>query len=168
MQYLDHDLEDFICQLPVGKQRDQAIQRMAIAMVDIIEMMHKKTNHIHRDIKPPNFRVHEGKLFITDFGLATEWLKDGKHIDQTKNEPIQGTLRYASHWTHEGVTQSRRDDIEMIGYSIIKLLSENPKEELWPNVILEDGISVNEMSVRFYTAKTNFIQKNIPRFRQAI
>jgi hypothetical protein len=56
----------------------------------------------------------------------------------------------------------------MIGYSIIKLLSENPKEELWPNVILEDGISVNEMSVRFYTAKTNFIQKNIPRFRQAI
>jgi serine/threonine protein kinase len=26
------------------------------------------TGHIHRDVKPDNFRVHEGKVYITDFG----------------------------------------------------------------------------------------------------
>jgi len=44
---------------------------MAIEMLLSIEIMHKNTNYIHRDIKPANFRVHNNKLFITDFGLAT-------------------------------------------------------------------------------------------------
>ena len=56
----------------------------------------------------------------------------------------------------------------MIGYSIIKLLGENPRDELWPNVKLVEGISVNEMSVMFYTEKLNFIKENKPRFRRAI
>jgi serine/threonine protein kinase len=42
--------------------------------------MHSRTNCIHRDIKPANFRVHLDKLYLSDFGLTTEWNKDDKHI----------------------------------------------------------------------------------------
>ena len=141
---------------------------MAISMLENVEIMHKNTMNIHRDIKPPNFRYHDGFLYITDFGLTTEWFKNGAHIPESKNEPLQGTLRYASLWTHEGVSQSRRDDIEMIAYSIVKLLGDNPKDELWPQVKIEDGISVGEMSMRFYSVKKNFIDANKPRYRQVI
>jgi len=58
MQYLDEDLEDYICRHPKGKERDNAISDMAVQMLEIIKIMHENTNHIHRDIKPPNFRVH--------------------------------------------------------------------------------------------------------------
>jgi len=115
-------------------------------MVEIIEKFHSASNCIHRDIKPANFRVHQGKLYITDFGLSTEWFKDEKHIEETKNEPIQGTLKFASHWTHEGVTQSRRDDLEMIAYSVLQLLGDDPKAELWPTVIIKQTSSIQEMN----------------------
>jgi hypothetical protein len=55
--------------------------------------------------------INKGKTFIIDFGLATELYVDGKHIPVEKNLALQGTLRYASLWTHEGIVQSRRDDI---------------------------------------------------------
>ena len=71
MEFLEKDLEDYICEFPKGKQRDDAIQKMAVEMIDIVERFHNKTEHVHRDIKPPNFRVHKGKLYITDFGLTT-------------------------------------------------------------------------------------------------
>ena len=141
---------------------------MAVSMVEIMEIFHKRSEHIHRDIKPPNFRVHYGRLYVTDFGLATEWFKDGKHIAESKNEPLQGTLKYASHWTHEGVSQSRRDDMEMIAYSILKLLGDDPKAELWPTVDMDPSFSVQELSAKFYNEKRNFINENKPRFRQVI
>lgn len=137
MQYLDEDLEDYIVRQPEGEVRDRAIQKMAVQMLEKIKEMHRVTQHIHRDIKPPNFRVHQDRLYVTDFGLAQEYMKDRFHIQETKNEPIQGTLRYASHWTHEGITQSRRDDIEMIAYSILKLLGKDPKAELWSHVNID-------------------------------
>jgi serine/threonine protein kinase len=141
---------------------------MAVSMLEIIEMFHNKTMYLHRDIKPPNFRVHQGKLFITDFGLVTEYIKDGSHIPEAKNEPIQGTLKYASHWTHEGIAQSRRDDIEMIAYSILKLLGDNPKDELWPSIEIGPNFSTLELSAKFYNEKRNFINENKPRYRQVI
>ena len=58
MQYLDEDLEDYICKFPAGKERDAEIQKMANSMLESIQKMHDHTNHVHRDIKPPNFRVH--------------------------------------------------------------------------------------------------------------
>jgi len=104
---------------------------------------------MHRDIKPLNFRVHKGKVFITDFGLATEYEKDGVHVPMAKNQPLLGSMRYVSHWTHEGMDLSRRDDIEMLGYSIMKMLQDNPKDELW-TVPHCEGMSISELNVMFY------------------
>lgn len=104
-------------------------------MFDSIVEMHQKVKHIHRDIKPENFRVTKDgpTVYAIDFGLTIPYIDDqGNHIKEQKDYPLLGTYRYTSCSTHEGITQSRRDDLEMIGYSILKLLGPDPNADLWP------------------------------------
>lgn len=126
-------------------------------MLECIKEMHEETKFMHRDIKPLNFRIHKGKVYVTDFGLAIEYEKDGAHVLMARNQPLMGSMRYVSHWTHEGMDLSRRDDIEMLGYSIMKMLQPNPKDELWSVAITAD-MSIAEMNVMYYQQKKNFLE----------
>jgi len=50
--------------------------------------------YLHRDIKPDNFRIHDGKVRITDFGLIIE------PASQSVTKFL-GTPYYASLAAHE-------------------------------------------------------------------
>ncbi len=47
--------------------------------------------------------------------------KDGKHIPYIEGKDFLGTARFSSVYTHLGIEQSRRDDIESIGYVLVYL-----------------------------------------------
>lgn len=78
--------------------------------------------HIHRDLKPANFVLgippKDNKLFLIDFGMAVKYCTNPKKMPRTSVYEFIGTLRYASRTTHQGMPQSRKDDIESWFYLV--------------------------------------------------
>ena len=105
--------------------RLKSIILLAIQFLDVMKSIHSK-GYIHRDIKPDNFVVdnkYQNNIYCIDFGLATRYLKRGsnEHIKLTTNHKFCGTARYSSISSHLGNSQSRKDDLESIGYLLIYL-----------------------------------------------
>lgn len=94
---------------------------LADQMVQRVEFIHGK-GFIHRDIKPDNFLMgvgrHCNKVYAVDFGLAKKFrdTRTQQHIPYREDKNLTGTARYASINTHLGAEQSRRDDMESLGY----------------------------------------------------
>ena len=77
---------------------------MTLDMYQTVEAVHN-IGYLHRNIKPDNFRVHDSKVYLTDFGLIKEFKKeDGSHIAMENDLPLNGTLKFASVRTHQGFT----------------------------------------------------------------
>ena len=97
---------------------------LGIQMVDRIEYIHSR-KIIHRDIKPDNFVIGRGLkshiVYVLDFGLSKKyWSSSHKcHIPFCRGKKLTGTARYASINALSGCEQSRRDDLESIGYIIM-------------------------------------------------
>lgn len=105
----------------------KTVLMLADQMISRIEFVHKK-GFVHRDIKPQNFLFGKGKnenaLFLIDFGLAQNYidLQTRKHVEYSEEETIVGTARYCSINSHMGIRETRRDDMESLGYLLIYLL----------------------------------------------
>jgi serine/threonine protein kinase len=119
-------------QLPSVPVHIIVVTKYLISMIEIIARVHE-AGIVHRDIKPDNFMLSvtgntgesansiEKKLNIIDFGLSRFYMKGDKHIDNTHDRSIVGTVRYISKHIHEGNVYSRRDDIISILYVAIYL-----------------------------------------------
>ena len=125
MDLLGKSLEDLFADAE-RKFPLKTILKAAEQMVKRVEYIHQR-RIIHRDIKPDNFAVGVGinanRVFIIDFGLAKKFLSSGGvHIKYREGKSLTGTARYASVNTHIGIEQSRRDDMEGLGYVFMYFL----------------------------------------------
>lgn len=105
----------------------KTVLMLADQMINRLEYVHAKIV-IHRDVKPDNFLLGLGRkanqVHLIDFGLAKKYRdsKTQQHICFREGKALTGTARYASVNTHIGIEQSRRDDLEAVGYVLVYLL----------------------------------------------
>ncbi len=101
----------------------QTVLLLTIDFLTRVEVLHDK-NYLHKDIKPENFVIGveetTNKIYMIDFGLSKKY-RDGlyDHIPYREKRSLTGTARYASINSLMGIEQSRRDDLESIGYLIV-------------------------------------------------
>jgi len=121
----------------------KTVLMLADMLVTRIEYMHYK-NVVHRDVKPENFvfgvqfegnekeRIAKDALYVIDFGLSIVYRTSTyAHIAMETGKKLIGTVRYSSLNTHNGISQSRRDDLESLAYMLIYFM----KGELpWQNL----------------------------------
>ena len=128
---------------------------IAIQALDRIEFVHSK-NYLHRDIKPSNFLVgnpDSSIIYLIDFGNARKYRssKTGKHIRSCKINRVFGTSLYLSLNSMKGNEQSRKDDLESLGYMFI--------------VLLKGGLPwshINNMEMKDIIKKTAQLKAKIP------
>lgn len=83
---------------------------------------------IHRDLKPDNFLMglgpKAGVVHLIDYGLATTWMdrKAGCHVQFREGRGRVGTAWYSSRHASCGARQSRRDDLESLGYVLLHFM----------------------------------------------
>jgi serine/threonine protein kinase len=105
----------------------KTVLMLADQMLCCVEFIHNK-NFIHRDIKPDNFVMGIGEtasqVFVIDYGLAKKYRDPHTHahIPYIEGKSLTGTARYASVGALRGVEQSRRDDLESLGFVWLYLL----------------------------------------------
>ena len=128
MQLMDKSLEEIFNKRLKFSVKTTAL--LAYQMITVLHYIHDK-HIIHRDIKPDNFvmglKKDNGTLYLLDFGLAKKY-RSSKTLEQypyIKKKKLTGTARYASIHALEEMEQSRRDDLESVGYVLMYFLRGN-------------------------------------------
>ena len=119
-------------------------------VIDRIQWIHSKYI-VHRDIKPDNFligRKDPNVIYLIDFGLSKKYRSTttGKHIRFGFTGKLTGTVRFASANALRGGEQSRRDDIESIGYMMVYFLKRRlPWQSITGNKKMERYLKIYKM-----------------------
>ncbi len=104
-------------------------------------------------------------VYIIDFGLAKKFRdsRTGFHIPYKEGKSLTGTARYSSIFTHFGIEQSRRDDLESLGYCLVYLMrgdlpwqgmkAKNKKDKY--NKIMEKKLAINLENLCLNNGKKN-------------
>ncbi|KAI9323425.1 kinase-like protein [Dichotomocladium elegans] len=128
MELLGPSLEELldICERQFSVK---TVAMVAKRLIRLLQVIHN-AGLIYRDVKPDNFLIGRpntataNDLFIIDFGMSKTYRdpKTGAHVSFSERGSLSGTARYMSLHAHAGEEQSRRDDMESLGYVLLYLL----------------------------------------------
>ena len=126
MELLGPSLEELLNKLSNKKLSLRCVCNIAYQLISILETIHNN-NIIHQDLKPSNINIgindKEKFLYLIDFGLAKKYRSNSTKIHYPFEEGLKliGNARFSSINSLEGRSQSRRDDLESLGYILVFL-----------------------------------------------
>jgi len=139
MSYYNISLFDYCNQNQIAPEK---IDKIMCVCIDILETIHK--NYVlHRDIKAQNFMISNEEIYLIDFGFACFYVDEKvEHLPSVETQNIVGTPKYVSYYVHNGITNSRRDDLISLGYLYIYLCC---RELPW-DTLLRDALKSGTVS----------------------
>jgi len=116
--YFSHSLQDYY-----EKKGVIANTKMNILMSQCVEILENIHNCfiVHLDIKPQNFMIKDGEVYLIDFGLAKVYIDEKDNHINTGSQTFIGSPKYVSYFSHCGEPSSRRDDLISLGYMYLFL-----------------------------------------------
>jgi casein kinase 1 len=113
MSFYECSLYDYSKERTIDEKKANMI---LLKILDIFEHLHKHFV-LHRDIKPQNFMIKDGDIYLIDFGLSMFYINEsGHHYPDKESDTMIGSPMFASIHIHNGHRYSRRDDIISLGY----------------------------------------------------
>ncbi|KRY89597.1 Casein kinase I -like protein hhp1 [Trichinella pseudospiralis] len=155
MELLGPNMEDVL----EAKNRDLLVTDVclyAVQIIKAIQFIHER-GFIHRDLKPENILLRQRDLSthevsLIDFGCAVRYRVSKykfSHIAYREKLPVMGTLRYMSISAHLGIQQSRRDDLQTVGYILTYLAKGKlPWQDMQVTSFAEQNMEVASMKIR--------------------
>ncbi|KAM5315987.1 serine/threonine-protein kinase VRK2 isoform 1-T8 [Glossophaga mutica] len=150
MERLGTDLQKIFDQN--GTFKKSTVLQLGIRMLDILEYIHEN-EYVHGDIKAANLLLgykNPDQVYLADYGLAYRYCPNGNHKQYQENprKGHNGTMEFTSLDAHKGVALSRRSDLEILGYCLLRWLCGRLPWE----ACLRDPAAVQ-------TAKTNLLDE---------
>ncbi|TPX31374.1 hypothetical protein SmJEL517_g05292 [Synchytrium microbalum] len=105
----------------------KTVAMIGIQLIARLESVHRN-KYLYRDSKAANFVIGRDRsnptIYILDFGIAKSYLnsRTKKHVRYQPCVDVIGTPWFMSARAHNGCEQSRRDDMESLGYTLIYML----------------------------------------------
>ncbi|XP_065785311.1 serine/threonine-protein kinase VRK2 isoform X1 [Muntiacus reevesi] len=135
-----------------GTFKKSTVLQLGIRMLDVLEYIHEN-EYVHGDIKAANLLLgyrNPDRVYLADYGLSYRYCPNGNHKQYQENpkKGHNGTIEFTSLDAHKGVALSRRSDLEILGYCLLRWLCGSLPWE-WS---LQDPVAVQ-------AAKTNLLDE---------
>ncbi len=149
-------------------ERFRHVAQLGVQAAGALEHAHS-LGIVHRDIKPTNLLLEpNGKLWVTDFGLAQCRSRDQVHL--TRSGELVGTVLYMSPEQATGTkVLDPRSDIYSLGATLRELLLLRPafptadRKALLEKIVSDEAIPIRKIDRRVPVDLETIIQKAMAR-----